>query len=61
MWHDLAIACCLVLVIEGCVPFLSPSAWRSMVLAVARIDDRGLRGAGLCAMLLGTALLYVIN
>ncbi len=61
MWHDLAIACCLVLVIEGIVPFLSPSAWRAMVLAAARIDDRGLRIAGLCAMLSGTVLLYLIN
>ena len=61
MWHDFAIACCLVLVIEGNMPFLSPSAWRSMLLAVAQIDDRRLRIAGLCAMLCGTVLLYLIN
>ncbi len=61
MWHDLAIACCLVLVIEGIIPFLSPSAWRAMVLAAARIGDRGLRIAGLCAMVSGTVLLYLIN
>jgi uncharacterized protein YjeT (DUF2065 family) len=46
MWHDFAIACCLVLVIEGIMPFLSPSAWRSMLLAVAQVDDRRLRIAG---------------
>ena len=61
MWHDLAIACCLILVIEGIMPFLYPSAWRSMVLAVSRIDDRSLRIAGLCAMVSGTLLLYLIN
>jgi len=61
MWHDLAVALCLVLVIEGIVPFLSPSGWRAMVLEVTGMSDRALRVAGLCAMLAGTALLYAIN
>ncbi len=61
MWHDLAVALCLMLVIEGIVPFLSPSGWRAMVLAVTGMSDRALRVAGLCAMLAGTALLYAIN
>lgn len=61
MWHDLAVAFCLMLVIEGMVPFLSPSGWRAMVRSVAGMDDRSLRIAGLSAMLAGTALLYAVN
>ena len=61
MWHDLAVAFCLMLVIEGIMPFLSPSGWRAMVVSIAGMGDRGLRLAGLGAMLAGTVLLYAIN
>lgn len=61
MWHEFAIAMCLVLVIEGVLPFLAPRAWRGMVASAANLDDRGLRLAGLCSMLTGTGLLYLVN
>jgi uncharacterized protein YjeT (DUF2065 family) len=61
MWHDLGIALCLVLVIEGIVPFLYPRRWREMVMMLSEIDDRTMRIAGLTSMLLGTGLLYLIN
>jgi uncharacterized protein len=61
MWHDLAVAFCLILVIEGILPFLSPSGWRNMVVAAAGMDDRGLRLVGLGMMVVGTTFLYAIN
>ncbi len=61
MWQEFAIAMCLVLVIEGLLPFLAPQAWRSMVQNAAGMSDRGLRIAGLASMMLGTALLYIVN
>jgi uncharacterized protein YjeT (DUF2065 family) len=61
MWHDVGVALCLVLVIEGIVPFLYPRRWREMVMMLAEIDDRTMRIAGLTSMLLGTGLLYLIN
>lgn len=61
MWHDLGVALCLVLVIEGIVPFLYPKRWREMVSRLAEVDDRSMRVAGLMSMLLGTGLLYLIN
>ncbi len=61
MWHDLAVAICLMLVIEGIIPFLAPSRWRAMVEYLAEIDDRGMRIMGLVSMLIGTAVLYLIN
>ncbi len=61
MWHDLGVALCLVLVIEGIVPFLYPKRWREMVVMVSEIDDRTMRMVGLGSMLLGTGLLYLIN
>ena len=61
MWHDLGVALCLVLVIEGIMPFLYPKRWREMVMMLSEIDDRTMRLTGLGSMLLGTGLLYLIN
>ena len=61
MWHDLGVALCLVLVIEGIIPFLYPRRWREMVMMLAEVDDRTMRVVGLFSMLLGTGLLYLIN
>ena len=61
MWHDLAIALCLVFIIEGIMPFINPGGWRKMVFNVARLDDRSMRIMGLVSMLIGLGLLYLVN
>jgi uncharacterized protein YjeT (DUF2065 family) len=52
---------CLVLVIEGIVPFLYPRRWRAMAMTLAHVDDRTMRLAGLGSMVLGTLLLYLVR
>ncbi|WP_066017448.1 MULTISPECIES: DUF2065 domain-containing protein [Endozoicomonas] len=59
--QQLLIAFSLMLVLEGVVPFLYPQRWRQLVSRLAEIDDRQLRIAGLISMLVGVALLYLIN
>lgn len=61
MWQDLATAICLVLVIEGLLPFLSPASWRGLMAQLLRADDRSLRIAGLVSMLLGATLLWLVR
>ena len=61
MWHELGIALCLVLVIEGVVPFLFPGRWKEMVALIAEVDDQTMRLIGFSSMVLGTGLLYLIN
>lgn len=61
MWQDVLVAVSLVLVIEGILPFLSPSAWRTMVLNVAQMNNRSLRTMGLVSMLIGVVLLHWIK
>jgi uncharacterized protein len=61
LWHDLGVAFCLVLVIEGIMPFLYPKRWKEMVLIVSTIDEKTMRIIGLASMLLGTGMLYLIN
>ncbi len=61
MMHELAVAFCLMLVIEGIIPFIAPGRWRHMLEAVEQLDNRAVRLIGLASMLAGTALLYLIN
>lgn len=58
MWQELGIALCLLLVLEGIMPFLCPRRWREAVVSLARLEDRQLCLVGLGSMLLGTGLLY---
>ena len=61
MWNELAIALCLVLVIEGIMPFLYPRRWRALAMTLAEVSDGAMRVAGLVSMLTGTILLYLIR
>ncbi|MEJ2419464.1 MAG: DUF2065 domain-containing protein [Exilibacterium sp.] len=59
MWEELGRAVCLMLVLEGILPFLYPNRWRHLVAKLAIIDDRQLRMIGLVSMLTGAGLLYL--
>lgn len=61
MWHDLALALALLLVLEGIVPFLSPHMLRRALDAMLRLSDSELRVAGLTSMLIGLLLLFLVN
>ena len=61
MWQDLWVALALMLVLEGILPFLSPEAFRRMLIAVVQLDDRSVRISGLVSMLIGVGLLYLVH
>lgn len=61
MWHELALAFCLMLVIEGIIPFVAPHRWRHLLRTIEQIDDGTLRAIGLASMLVGTFALLIIN
>ena len=58
-WPDLAAALGLLLVIEGILPFLSPSGVRRAFERLAAMDDTALRIAGAASMLAGVAVLWL--
>jgi uncharacterized protein len=59
--HELWIALALLLIVEGIFPFLSPDGVRKALVAIHQLSDSQLRFAGLTSMLIGVALLYIIN
>ena len=61
MWQDLLVALCLVFVIEGMFPFLSPGSWRRYLMSVLQLSDQQIRWSGLFCMLLGALALYVVR
>ncbi|MCB1615216.1 MAG: DUF2065 domain-containing protein [Pseudomonadales bacterium] len=61
MWDDLFRAMCLMLVLEGLLPFIAPGRWREMVQTLGNTNDRTIRMIGLGSMLTGAFMLYLIN
>lgn len=61
MWQELWAALALVLVIEGILPFLSPSGLRKAYGQIIRMDDRTLRLYGLISMIAGVVLLSLVR
>ena len=61
MWQELALAFCLMLVIEGIIPFVAPQRWRNLLRTIEQIDDGTLRAVGLASMLVGTFALFFIK
>lgn len=58
---DLAAALCLVLILEGLLPFASPRSWREAVNQLANFSDQTLRIIGGVCMLLGLLLLSLVK
>ena len=57
LWTALA----LVLVIEGILPFVSPGGWRRGFSQLLQLRDGQLRFFGLCSIVRGVALLWLLN
>ena len=59
MSSTLLAAFALMLVLEGALPFLVPSAWRDTFRRLIALSDGQLRFVGLTSMLIGLTLLMV--
>ena len=59
--HELAIGFCLMLILEGVIPFLYPQRWRNLVQQLALVDNRSLRLIGFASMVVGVVALYIVN
>ncbi|MCW5628031.1 DUF2065 domain-containing protein [Comamonadaceae bacterium G21597-S1] len=51
----------LVLVIEGLFPFLSPAQWKRMFLQLVQMQDGQIRFFGLCSVLGGLLLIWLLS
>ena len=59
MGKELAVALCMVLVIEGILPFTSPRLWRDAFRRFTEMSDGQIRFAGLASMLAGLLILFL--
>lgn len=60
MGKSLLTAFALMLVLEGLLPFVAPTAWRETFLRLAQMADGQIRFIGLASMLIGVVLLFVV-
>lgn len=61
MLEDLGRAICLMMVLEGIMPFLAPHRWRNMAQTLATVDDRTMRMIGFVSMLSGAGILFLLR
>ncbi|MCS5567647.1 MAG: DUF2065 domain-containing protein [Pseudomonadales bacterium] len=61
MWEQIGAALCLVLVIEGILPFLFPARWRTLAESLRSVDDKTIRLVGFASMMLGAGLLFLVK
>ena len=61
MSDKLLIAFALMLVLEGIVPFIAPSAWRETFRRLIQLSDGQIRFIGLSSMLVGLILLIIFR
>jgi len=57
---DITTAIVLVLIIEGMLPFLSPTVWRDTFERLVRMSDGQIRFFGLSSMLVGLVVLLFL-
>ena len=61
MLVDILTAICLVLVIEGMLPFLSPDGYKSAIRAMLDLPNDRMRIVGLSSMIAGVLLLIIVR
>jgi len=59
MWDWVMGALALMLVFEGVLPFISPTAWRQVFERALKLTDGQIRFIGLTSMLVGLLMLYL--
>ena len=55
------LALAMVLVIEGLLPFLSPTRWRKTFEQALKMNDGQIRFFGLCSVVLGILLVAFLS
>lgn len=55
------IAIALIFVIEGALYFLNPNGMKGMMKTMLEMDEGTLRKTGFVSMIVGVALLYIVN
>ena len=61
MTDTLLQAFALMLIIEGAMPFIAPSAWRETFRRLIQFSDGQIRFVGLTSMLIGLILIMVFS
>ena len=61
MTSTILLACALMLVMEGAMPFIAPAAWRETFRRLIQLSDGQIRFIGLTSMLIGLTVLILFS
>lgn len=54
-------AIAILLILEGLLPFISPSQWKNFMALMSEQRDSLIRWLGLISMVLGVILIYIVR
>jgi len=61
MIDEIKTAICLLMVLEGILPFISPSIWKKVIQKAIKQNDQLIRLNAFLIMLVGSGFLYIIR
>jgi uncharacterized protein len=59
-WQTLLLGFGLALVIEGLVPFVSPTGWRQTMQRIQQLNDGQVRYFGMVSIGVGAAIVFLV-
>jgi uncharacterized protein YjeT (DUF2065 family) len=60
-WTDLFAALAILFILDGVMPFISPSSMKRLLSRFASLEDREMRIAGFISMSVGLAILFLVR
>ena len=61
MWQEILTVISILFIIEGLIPFVSPSKYKNFVSSMSKLNTNNLRILGFISMIFGVLLLVLVT
>ena len=61
MWQEILTVVSILFIIEGLIPFISPSKYKNFVSSMSKLNTNNLRILGFISMIFGVLLLVLVT
>ena len=61
IWQEILTVISILFIIEGLIPFISPSKYKNFVSSMSKLNTNNLRILGFISMIFGVLLLFLVT
>ncbi len=61
IWQEILTVVSILFIIEGLIPFISPSKYKNFVSSMSKLNTNNLRILGFISMIFGVLLLFLVT